>query len=62
MLFSFLKRDARREHIPWKSVTDEQRSISASQPEDDGKCTLKTRPNALTEIQISSENTLGLQG
>jgi hypothetical protein len=25
-------------------VTNEQRRLSASQPKDDGKCTLKTRP------------------
>jgi hypothetical protein len=30
-----------------KSVTDEQRSISASQPKDDGKCILKTHPSFL---------------
>jgi hypothetical protein len=40
------------EHIPWKSVTDEQRSLSASQPKVDGECTLKTRPNTLLLLHM----------
>jgi hypothetical protein len=43
--------DARGAQLSWApdlqdlgSQTDEQRSIRPSQPKDDGKCTLKTRP------------------
>ena len=45
--FEMAGAEARREKGTYskKSVTDEQRSISASQPKYDGKCTLKTRPN-----------------
>jgi hypothetical protein len=53
--------EARQEEgtYPKRSATDEQRSLSASQPKDDAKCTLESRPKhnvlkfRLDELKIS---------
>jgi hypothetical protein len=46
--------EARREEGAYsrESVTDEQRSLSPNRPKDDGKCTLKTRPNSASLVIV----------